>query len=152
MRKIARSFAMIPRTMGDRSMWYSIWSPECGGCGAYSFVASQRDDGESFRDALEREVSHRLELPPQDYLVANMAQVNLEFFAVLPGEDAADLILASFYLVHLYTQQAREIVDAHNHGRWLTSNELLAGSTEDGHAVDPTLTFLLQKADVIQPW
>jgi hypothetical protein len=79
-----------------------------------------------------------------------MAQLNMEFATVLPGESEPHHVAVAFYLVNLYRAAAREALAAYPNGRWLSSRELLAGETRDGKPVSPVLSSLLQRSGVIQ--
>jgi hypothetical protein len=79
-----------------------------------------------------------------------MAQLNMEFATVLPGEFDPHHVAVAFYTVNLYREASRQTVDAHPGGRWLSSRELLKGETMDGKPVSPILTYLLRRSEVIQ--
>lgn len=144
-----RSFALIPKPDGDTSSWFCLWSAQSR---YYEFVTAIRGFEDSYRDCLEEELCRALGLKHRDFLVANMAQLNLEFADVLPGQSQPHHIGAAFYMVHLYGEAARTTVEGIAKGRWLSSSELLEGKTADGSAVSPVLTYLLNRSDVIQPW
>ena len=149
MRKYCRSLALIPRSNEERSSWFCLWDEQKA---CFDFVTGERLGDESLRDCIDREVSDTLGLRPNDFLVANMAQVNLEFAAVLPGEAEASHIVVAFFIVNHYSEASRQIVESHPGGRCLTGRELLAGETTDGRAISPILTYLLKRADVVRAW
>jgi hypothetical protein len=149
MRRYFRSLALIPRVNEERSSWFCQWNQVDGW---FDFVTGERLDNESFRDCIDREVSNTLGLGPKDYLVANMAQLNLEFAAVLPGEAEASHVSVAFFIVNPYGKTSRQMLESHPGGRWLTGGELLEGKTTDGIPVSPVVTYLLKRADVIPSW
>jgi hypothetical protein len=144
-----RSIALIPRGAEGRASWFCRWSDQHA---YFDFVTGERVREESFRSCIEREVVNTLGLCPKDFLVANMAQLELEFVAVLPGETEPSHVRVAFYMVRPYGQTSREVVESSPGGRWLTGRELLAGQTDDGAAVNPILTYLLKRSEVIRPW
>jgi hypothetical protein len=147
MRDYFRAIALVPRESAEWAHWFCIWSPKQS---CYDFVAGQPESDESFRACVQRSVRQKLKLGKSDFLVANMAQLNMEFATVLPGECDPHHVAVAFYVVNLYRSAAREAVAAYPGGRWLSSRELLAGETSDGKPVSPTLTYLLRRSEVIQ--
>lgn len=147
--KYFRSVALIPEDSESNSRWLCLWdnNRSCFDC-----VTAERGDNESFRDCIHREVLESLDLTKRDVLVSNMAQLNLEFVHTLPESTSDTHVAVSFYLVHLYSETARQAVKEMVEGRWLTGKELLHGETTDGWAVSPTLSYLLRRAAVIQTW
>jgi hypothetical protein len=149
MRKYCRGFALIPRETGEPSCWFCHWDERNN---FFDFVAGERAGDESFRDCVDREVSSKLGLRTSDFLVANVAQLNLEFAAVLPGDEEPNHVRVAFYIVRPYSQAARQVLASFPGGRWLTGHELLEGGTRDGKRVNPSLTYLLKRSEVIHPW
>jgi hypothetical protein len=149
MQKYARGLALIPQGNGARSTWFCHWDQENT---RFDFVTSERVGDESFRDCIDREIVMKLGLRTNDFLVANMAQLNLEFAAVLPGYEESNHVMVAFFLVQLYSRASRQKLKSFPGGRWLTGHELLEGKTTDGEAVNPVLTYLLKRSEVIRPW
>lgn len=147
--KYFRSVALIPDWAESNSKWSCVWD-NVRSC--FDFVTAERSGNESFRDCIHREVLEALSLTKRHVLVANMAQLNLEFVDALPESTSDSHIAVSFYLVHLYSRAARLAGKEMVEGRWLTGKELLNGETTDGWRVSPNLSYLLRRADVIQTW
>jgi hypothetical protein len=143
------SIALIPHTNGELHSWFCRWRNDEAW---FDFVTGERRDGESFRECIDREVRDSLGLQSNGFLVANAAQLNMEFAAVLPGQTELCHVAAAFYMVHLYGRASRQNVESHPDGRWLTSSELFAGETADGKRVNPALTYLLKRSEVIPAW
>jgi hypothetical protein len=146
MRKYFRSLALVPPDHSDRSRWLCLWSADRT---CFDFVSGEPREGESFRQCIQRQVAHELDLEQKDFLVANMAQLNLEFAAVLPGDTEPRHVGVAFYIVNLYRESARDTVESLPGTRWLGNDELLAGKTADGSPVSRVLTYLLKRSDVI---
>ncbi len=147
--KFFRSVALIPESAESSSKWFCLWDNNRS---CFDFIKAERDLDESYRDCIHREVLASLSLTKRDVLVSDMAQLNLEFVDKLPESTANSHIAVSFYVVHLYSHAARQAAAGIVEGRWLTGTELLQGQTTDGWRVSPTLSYLLRRADVIQPW
>lgn len=140
------AFALIPRTFDSQSEWLCLWDENRS---YFDFITAVRSAKHSFRDDLQSQVCKALDLRKRDVLISNMAQLNLEFAGVLPGEGNTKHVVAAFYLVHLYSRSARDRVEELSEGRWLSTDELLNGQTLDGWGVSPNLSFLLRRSDVI---
>jgi hypothetical protein len=149
MEKQVQAVALIPRSHADRSHWFALWQPERE---SFDFVTARFGEGESPRDVLDREVSKALGLPSNEFLVANMAQINLEVLEVAACDQMPQPLCIAFYLIQLYSRRARQAVNSHPAGRWVTGQELHAGCTADGRAINPSLTRLLRGTEVVQPW
>jgi len=77
------------------------------------FVIGVRLENESFREAAIREVAWELHLDrSRDFLVSNMAQMNLEFVDRLPGWYDKNHNVVSFYNVEIYRREALTQIDA----------------------------------------
>ena len=150
MRQLFVSIALISRIEGDRNRWLVRWrSPD----GCYDLVRGFRLEQESFRETIDREVGWQLGLSRQrDYLVSNMAQLNLEFVDVLPGETDPQHVAASFYPVHLYGREAHSRVEQDRGNRWVTADELLQGRVQGGGPLSPVTHHLIHRGDIIAAW
>jgi len=147
MRRLARAFAMIPQDPAGHALWFGHW---CYIGGHFDFVSAEREEGSVQRDVVKQAVIDVFRLRDRDLLVANMAQINLEFHDQLLTEDGVWDVHVAFYIVNLYGQAARERLSQHPDGRWLTNEELIAGTTSDGLPVNPVLTALLRRADLLR--
>ena len=118
-----------------------------------NFIAGQRLEAESFREAVKREVAWNLDLERNlDFLASRMAQLNLEFVdALLDGEPARHYQVA-FYNVEVYREKVLDKIAARDDLIWVTSEEICAGKTKLGISFDPLLMALLKKSGVIQHW
>ena len=148
MQQFFRSIALIPRDAQRRS-WFCVWDAAHEW---FDFVSGTFTDGESSRECLDRNVATTLGLESRSFLVSNMAQLNMEFAALLPCEPNVTRVKIAWYIVQLYNQAARRIVDSFPDSRWLSGGELLAGEAGDGLQVNPTLSYLLKRSEVIQAW
>jgi hypothetical protein len=150
MNRYFRSIALIRRPADHRSTWLARWDESAK---FYDFIMAEPLEHESYRECIDREVGWILNLDrARDYLVANMAQVNLESDETFPGDAQPSHIGVAFYTVDLYRKNAWQQVAATEGIRWLNSEEIHAGHTSDGHPINPSLVFLIRKSEVIQPW
>jgi len=115
------------------------------------FVIAHRLEKESWRDSVTREVAWHLDVDRnRDIVVSNMAQLNVEFEATLPGEVDPTHIACAFYNVQLYRKEVREKVEQTESYLWLSVEEILAGETKSGIAISPLLMLLNGHAKVIR--
>jgi hypothetical protein len=143
------SIALIPRAEGEPEHWFCLWRDDQE---HYDFVTGEKDSDESLRECMDRAVRESLPLEHNDFLVSNMAQLNLEFSALLPGYATPQHVGAALFMVHLYSKRARQVIESHADGCWLTGKELRSGMALDGRPINPTLQYLLNRSEVIQPW
>ena len=100
-----------------------------------------------------REVAWDLALDrKRDFVVSNMAQLNVQLDAILPGYPGQTSITCAFYNVELYRKAAVAQVEQNENFVWLTSNEICNGVTEDGVELNPLILILNEEAKVIQHW
>lgn len=121
--------------------------------GQVEFITAERLEGESFREAVKREVAWSLDVDRRtDFLTSKMAQINLEFVdALVEGADARHYHVA-FYNVEVYRKKVLDIIEHRDDLIWLTSNEICNGVTDLGMPIDPVLIALVKRSDVIQHW
>ncbi|MGI9519462.1 MAG: hypothetical protein ACR2NP_20590 [Pirellulaceae bacterium] len=150
LQKWFRSVALIRRIQDDRHLWLARADvPDT----PLTFITAQRLERESFRESIRREVAWELQLDSRrDFLVSNVAQLNLEFVARLPDDIVDSHIAVAFFLVDLYGKPALQAVQDDPQNIWLSSREVCDGKTDSGVTLDPRLTFLLDRAGVINPW
>ena len=145
-----RSIALVRHVHNDRYRWLARGE---AGDAPLTFITAQRLERESFRESIRREVAWVLQLDAQrDFLVSNVAQLNLEFIDRLPESEEDSHIAVAFFLVDLYRKHALQAVNDDPDNIWLTSREVCDGRTDSGARLDPQLTFLLDRAGVINPW
>lgn len=149
MEQISFSVALI-RKMHDQGLrWLAKMMPSK----QLGFVVGERLEQESFRESAIREVAWELGLDRQrDFLVANMAQMNLEFVDQLPGQFSKSHIKVSFYNVEIYRQEVLESLEKERGNFWVTSEEICDGVTYCGRRFDPVVPYLINRSSVIQYW
>jgi len=117
------------------------------------FVIGVRLENESFREAAIREVAWELHLDrSRDFLVSNMAQMNLEFVDRLPGWYDKNHNVVSFYNVEIYRREALTQIDADPDNVWVTSDEICNGVTHSGRRFNALVPYLINRSNVIQHW
>lgn len=149
MKKSEIGVALI-RQIGQRIQWLGKKNrpQQC-----IDFVIANRLEKESWRSAIMREVAWELDLErKRDMVVSNMAQLNLAFEAVLPGQTDPTQVSCTFYNVELYGKDAKAKVAQNEDFLWLTSNEICDGVTKTGVRISPLLMMLNDRAKVIQHW
>lgn len=117
------------------------------------FLIADRIESESFRETVTREVAWELGLDrSRDFLVSNMAQMNLQHSGELPGYDEPVQAKVAFYNVEIYRSAVGQQLESDPQNYWVKSDEIWEGKTKDGLEFDPLLLFLIRKSSVIQAW
>ena len=144
------SIALIRKLGIEGWRWLAKWDERNH---YFDFITSECLEGESAREAISREVAWELDVNRgRDILICNMAQSNLNLFEVLPGDHHETALKVAFYNVELYRKQAVQKVNENGELAWLTSQEICDGQTHDKIAMNPKLTYLIQRSQVIQHW
>ena len=146
-----RGIALIRNfNTGNMLRWLGVYDRSKQAIG---FVTGERLEGDSFREAVKREVAWLLDVDRQtDFLTSKMAQLNLEFVDVLLDGGSARHYHVAFYNVEVYRQKVLDKIAARDDLIWLTSKEICQGRTRLGIAIDPELVALIKRSDVIQHW
>jgi hypothetical protein len=117
------------------------------------FVIGERLEGESFRETTIREVAWAMQLDrKRDFLVSNMAQMNLEFVDQLPGHFEKSHVQVSFYNVEIYRKEVVQLLDKDPNNFWVNSEEICNGVTRCGRIFSPIIPYLVKRSNVIQHW
>lgn len=117
------------------------------------FLGVQRLEGESCRESVAREVAWELGLERKtDFLVSNMAQLNVDFIGVLPGQTTPSCNRISFYNVEVVRRSVLEKLESDSQNVWVSSSEICSGISQSGLPMDPYLTTIIRERGVIQAW
>ncbi len=150
MQNLELSVALVRRNDHEATRWLAQINPAND---QLNFIMAERLIDESFRETAIREVAWRLELDRhRDFLVSNMAQLNLEFVVCLPGQSEETQLTVSFYNVEIYREAVLSQLDANPKNRWVSSQEICRGCADDGKPFDALLCFLNGRSNVIQHW
>ena len=142
MDKMEISVALI-RKIEQRIHWLGKFNPAKR---QVEFVIAHRLEKESWRESVIREVAWQLDIDRRrDFVVSNMAQLNIELKTELPRLGQTK-IRCAFYNVELYRSSVIEQIDNGDEFVWLTSTEICEGETEDGIPVSYTHLTLPTKA------
>lgn len=138
----------------ERGEHGSRWLMQHKGCqNMLNFLCGSRLEGESFRETVMREVAWQLDLERQrEFLVANMAQIDLEFEGVVPGQETLTRLHVAFYTVDLYRRAARDRVMARPDLIWVPSAPLCEATQFEGKLINPFHQSLVQRSKVIESW
>ena len=142
--------SLIRRINENKLQWLVRWNHEPE---HYSFIVGSRLENETYRESITREVAWQLGLDRnKEFLVSNMATLNLEFIDQLPGQCSPHHIAVSFYPVDLYRESARTKVANNNDLVWANSDEICSGLVNDNQPFDPMMLNLIRRSGVIQSW
>ncbi len=134
---------------GQMLRWLAVYRKDSR---CLSFVSGDRLEGESFREAIMREVAWELDVDRKGFLTSKMAQLNLEFRETLPHSSTETHYHVAFYNVEVYRPAVIEMIQSRNDLIWVTSEEICNGATKLGVPFDATLTYLIKRSAVIQHW
>lgn len=150
MKKIELVVSLVRHQHEKKIHWLARRTP---GKPNIEFIVSQRLENESPRETVAREVAWTWELQRKtDFLVASMAQLNLEFIDEIPGAIGKHQVAVSFFNVEIYRRQVIEQLDHNSHCIWLGSDEICNHRTKSGSPIDPLFVALNQRGQVIQHW
>jgi 8-oxo-dGTP pyrophosphatase MutT (NUDIX family) len=142
-RRSIAAAALVCEQREGRSLWLGQWSRTWH---RFHFVGGHKNDRESFRECLAREISEELDLKEhQDYDMAAEPTAHLEFTAWSEGAMEETAYTTELFEVRLHDGAARDKVDADPVNRWLTEAEILAGQCTDGKPISATMKLLLSK-------
>lgn len=144
------AIALIRRTDDGRTRWLVRDVPEEN---RLKFIIARRLEDESPRETIAREVAWQWGMDREkDFLVSSVAQLNVEFEGVMPGETDPASIHVAFFNVSVYRASVLEYLDQHPQARWIDSQAIHQGRDDSGAEVDPVVTLLNQKYRVIEQW
>lgn len=150
MENIALAVALIRKSYNHQLRWLATLNDSTG---KLEFVMGDRLEKESFRETTIREVSWELGLDrTRDFLVSNMAQMNLEFIDQLPDRRRDSHVLVAFYNVEIYRKEVIEQLDLEPNRIWVDSEEICNGVTANGILFNPLIPYLVNRSNVIQHW
>jgi hypothetical protein len=150
MQSIELGFALIRERGETGSTWLTLASRNQA---MVSFISGTRLEGESFRETVTREVAWQLDLErDREFLVANMAQIDLEFEGTVPGQSGPTRLHVAFYSVDLYRRVARSKVASRTDLVWVPSSTLCQAPRFGEWLINPFHQSLIQRSKVIESW
>ena len=150
MENVCLSVALIRKTYNQSLRWLARFNQSTK---QLEFVIGERLEEESFRETIIREVAWELMLDRRrDFLVSNMAQMNLEFIDRMPGDFDKNHVVVSFYNVEVYRKDIVTKLEEDSRNFWVTSEEICNGVSRCGRQFDPLVPYLVNRSSVIQYW
>jgi 8-oxo-dGTP pyrophosphatase MutT (NUDIX family) len=147
MRNSVAAIALIQREVQGHTEWLARWNSNWN---AFSFVGGHKDERETFRDCLIREVIEELGLEPDaDFHVAELPQSHLEYAGWSGGARAEAAYTMELYPVDLTGDFTHEKIDQDPGNRWLKAAEIQCTRTEDGKPISGTVALLLQMSGLL---
>ncbi|MFH5806490.1 hypothetical protein [Alienimonas sp. DA493] len=135
-----------------RSEWLSVWNPAQG---VLRLPQAEKLEGESYRDALVREVGWAAGLDGgKDYLLSHAPRAHVQYADQCEGPTQGDVTIVQFYLCELFRHGRAKlrVLEEQGNGavRWLTAGDLEAGEA-DGKPIASAQLALMKRADLIPP-
>ena len=130
-----------------RSEWLAIWNPAKG---VLMLPEAEKLEGESYRDALVREVAWAAGLDAgKDYLVSHAPRAHVQFADRCAGPTEGDITVMEFYVCELF-RRGREKLDKADGVVWLTAGDLESGEA-GGKPLTSRQLALMKRADLLPP-
>ena len=130
-----------------RSEWLSVWNPAKG---TLTLPEAEKLEGESYRDALVREVGWAAGLDAgKDYLLSHAPRAHIQFADQCPGPTEGDITILEFYVCELFRRGRAKLAE-NAAVTWLTAGDLEAGEA-DGKPIASRQLALMKRADLIPP-
>jgi ADP-ribose pyrophosphatase YjhB (NUDIX family) len=134
---------LIQRTVGGRKQWLAQWNENWK---AFFFIGGHREDDETFRDCVIREIKEELGLDPIDCPVAATVASRVEYKAI--SKSASEL---TEYIMELYCAQPnptglKKIAD-NPKNKWLDEDEIERQESHDARRVSVSMQVILDLAE-----
>lgn len=147
MDRFTGSVALLRHPEQEEQAWLLKWAPRRD---RWEMVVAECLEGESFREALDREVAWQLNLQRnRDYLIASMSRLHIEETLQLRGSCQQMQYVLEFFVVDLYGQSSRQIIEHAEDLQWVSSREILHGQLTTGQQIDELLVTLIRKFELI---
>ena len=145
MRESVSALALIRRDGPAGIEWLVQWNETWA---AFNLVGGHRENGETFRECLVRELAEELGVSPGEYRVADASAAHLEYEAWSWSRRETTKYTMELFDVELLGDVAvRVLRDESN--RWVTTAEILARCCQDGKRVSETVETVLGKAGLL---
>jgi 8-oxo-dGTP pyrophosphatase MutT (NUDIX family) len=132
MRQSSAAFAWIECPTPDGPRWLTQWNSKWQ---AFNLVGGHREQGESFRECVVRELVEELGISPAEFAVAAepIAQIEFEAWSVPAAAMTAYSMVA--FRAEILTAAAIRQIDENAENRWLSATEFAAATSHDGRRV-----------------
>lgn len=129
------------------------WLMRQDNAGHLAFIESQLLIGDSFREAIMRDVGWTLNLcPGKDFLVSSLSRLRLNSQIFVPSEDEEVHFVVEFFVVDLFKKAAREAVMNDPANVCVSGAEAHQGVTESGIQILERHALLIAESEVISTW
>ena len=118
-----------------------------------ALIEARRLDGDSYREAIEREVGWKLNLRRgRDYLVSHYSRRHFSDWLDCRDFEHPVWFEAEFFVADLFNSRARATVNKNTRCHWLSSDEVRDGCDCRGIPIVDHQSLLLQMTEVIPTW
>ena len=136
----SKSVALIRHIENERANWLVRWDPQQSQA---AFVESPRLEGETYREALYREIDWQLGLDrKKDYLLSSVPRIHFEVSPcgnVHPAKtfdyEQSDFGIVEIYTAEVYRQVVIDKLNSDTHNCWSSSSEILSGVDGQGRPI-----------------
>ncbi len=143
------SIAIVIQGHERDTQWLAVWDDVRA---AYRFIEARREVPESYRTCLIEPIEDELDLSSRDYLLSNYSLAHHQSPIEWPGESEPAWVVVEFFPVYLYGTAAEAQVDALDHVRWWSLDEIAKKESIDGKPFCERQHLLLKRANILPPW
>jgi 8-oxo-dGTP pyrophosphatase MutT (NUDIX family) len=145
LRKSEAGLALITRTVAGKTEFLCQFHEKTRG---YFLVGGHREDGESFRDCVIREVGEELNLTSNDFHVASQPRSALTYMARSRSTGIDTEYFFELFDVQIGDRSLTKIESEPNN-RWLSAEEILEMRLHRSQSVSPDLRRILIQSGII---
>lgn len=145
LRRSEGGVALIERTVSGKREWLVQWNDRCQ---AFFFVGGHRNEGETFRECVVREIEKKLGLTPAECGVENHPAHHFQYPAI--SSSTRELTDYTMELFNTHPDlRITERIASNPHNKWLDETEIRRLEAYDGRPVSVSVRLLLRLAKVI---
>ena len=145
MRRSTAVIALVSRRARGETLWLAGWNARWQ---AYHFVGGHKEQDETFRECIVREITEELGLREgTDYTLDDQCPRRLEFTAMSRSAGVNTLYTMEVFAVTLSPELERTLAECTPDVRWLSMSDIRNGLACDGRAVSETMATVLGRLD-----
>lgn len=141
MRTSIAALALITRCRGGETEYLAHWNRDWN---AWHFVGGHKQEDETFRECMTRELTEELGIMPSGFSIAGDPTGRLHYITMSRRASVDTAYTMELFDVELHDDVLVE-VERRPENAWLSLGEIEAGAAHDGRAVSPTLPLILGK-------
>ena len=129
---------MITKEVNGETHYLAQWNDKWK---AFFLVGGHRENGESYRECVVREVCEELDIQEDNFQVSPEAREQLEYCAISNRTK-----LLTNYRHHLFDVSLDTHLAEGSNNAWLSAEEVFRSETNDGRMISDTMQLLVVKS------